>query len=50
MMQRCNHLHGKKGVLDEVKVLAPQQTTHVMEDNREVETGGGHGWALRPLL
>ena len=37
MMQRCNHLHGKKGDLDEVKVLAPQQTMHVMEDIKTFE-------------
>jgi hypothetical protein len=35
-MQRCNHLHRKKGELGDVEVLAPQQPMHVVEDYREI--------------
>ena len=34
-MQRCNQLHGKKGDLCDVEVLAPQQSIHVVEVNGE---------------
>lgn len=36
MMQRCNNLHGKKGDLGDIEVLALQQDVHVVEDYREI--------------
>jgi hypothetical protein len=35
-MQRCNNLHGKKGDLGDVEILAPQQPVHVVEDNGDI--------------
>ena len=36
MMQRCNHLHGKRIDLGDVEVLAPHQPMHVKEVYKEI--------------